>query len=1210
MRDSATCLRLLGFAPLHGLLVAALALPACTQKDADSQPADASTPAPSAAEKQATAGTLDVGETLIGELTKSLIATGLTTAQADIIAKSARKEVETAAGTIAVETKANLLASKRVIAVAPAVVAGATKALADPAVALADDALRAATAGVIVGSTVSALKGNTEDLTTGDIKKMDQAIVASSVSTLPAANLVGPSAPSAIAIVTGAAVAALPASGVASADAAGFAGAMTTGAVTSLPIAQIPSELVGASVGAVTSGVVANLGKAGVGSADVGDAAGGVARAAVGSLGSLGMSDASAVEATAGAAKGAVGALTLGGATQEQIGAAAQKVASGTVNGCGDLGVKPDNLRAYAGAATSGAISGLSAAGVTGEQVVAANIVGSIIQGSASGAAAAGIGAEQLPGLMGAVSGAAVGALQTVDLLTTAAREAAVSSAISGSMSAIQAVCQQIAGLMEQLGQLVALSMQAVAAQSVAALPQAGFSTTELASATKTVVKTGVDGITSAGITDAAGAISIAQKMMTGALEGAASLAQSGAIGATFVGDLGAAATSGALSGLDLLKSSGVVASNGDINAFTDGIKTGVQAGLSKSGLSAEVVASIQASTNATANSANASATPSTPASPTTPAPAAPHPIGTVTYNGNGNTGGAVPTDVGPYDLGTTVSVLGNTGALVKTGYTFAGWNTAANGSGTPYSASASLALTVNTTLYAQWAVYADVTPPTLTGLMDDATANLTNKTWTWGCSETGCKYRFKIDKSPTSDLSGVTYTPVTTAKLSYGVGTYYLHIQAKDAAGNESGVEDVSAQLNNANGPLDTSFNSVGYLIRNDGVSPQFADPAVTVAVQADGKILSVNALHSASGASMLTVYRFNVDGSLDTAYGNSGYITATFNDGADGHYNARSATIQPDGKLLVSGYAGRTSWDFFTARLTTSGQFDTSFGTNGIVLSHFGLGGNDEGFTMLLQPDGKILVGGMCDEADGTNVFGLIRLNANGSVDTAFGTNGHVKRMVGPGPIANLQALALQADGKIVAAGDSGAYDGKGFALIRYGADGSVDTSFGTNGTVFQPIGGANGDWPTGIHVDGDGKILVTGHARFGSSNDYTIARFTSSGALDTSFGAGVGYVHTHHGTSNDDADTHLAVQADGRLILIGRQKYTGNIHKCGVVRYNSDGTMDESFGTDGLYSFSLTYNPGLGVALGADGKINMSIWHTEGNGRWAFAVGRLLP
>ncbi len=169
-----------------------------------------------------------------------------------------------------------------------------------------------------------------------------------------------------------------------------------------------------------------------------------------------------------------------------------------------------------------------------------------------------------------------------------------------------------------------------------------------------------------------------------------------------------------------------------------------------------------------------------------------------------------------------------------------------------------------------------------------------------------------------------------------------------------------------------------------------------------------------------------------------------------------ARAVAIQADGKIVAAGYSGHgdVMYDFLLARYTTSGKLDGSFGSGGKVLTDVGV--DDYAFSVAVQPDGKIVAAGL-STAKGSGDFALVRYTKSGALDASFGSGGKVLTDLGANSYDGASAVAVQADGKIVAAGFSRAKGSGDFALVRYTTSGKLDASFGLGGKVLTNLGGA---------------------------------------------------------------------------------------------------------------------------------------------------------
>jgi uncharacterized delta-60 repeat protein len=317
---------------------------------------------------------------------------------------------------------------------------------------------------------------------------------------------------------------------------------------------------------------------------------------------------------------------------------------------------------------------------------------------------------------------------------------------------------------------------------------------------------------------------------------------------------------------------------------------------------------------------------------------------------------------------------------------------------------------------------------------------------------------------------------------------------------------------------------------------------------------------------------------GALDTSFGSGGTVTTSIGSGYD---VASALALQPDGKLVVAGntYNGSNT-DFALARYDASGALDTSFGTGGKVTTPIG-SADDKAKALVLQPDGKLVVAGSSYVSN--NDFALARYNANGTLDTSFGTGGTVTTPIS-GPSA-VSALVLQPDGKLVVAGSS--YSGNyNFALARYNANGTLDTSFGTGGKVTTPVGSAAAI-AFALALQPDGKLVAAGYGWDGTKYDFALVRYNADGTLDNTFGPG-GKVLTAIGSSTEEAKA-LVLQPDGKLVAFGESYNNGN-DDFALVRYNANGTPDASFGAGGkvLTPVGNAYDYASALALLPDGKL----------------------
>lgn len=265
---------------------------------------------------------------------------------------------------------------------------------------------------------------------------------------------------------------------------------------------------------------------------------------------------------------------------------------------------------------------------------------------------------------------------------------------------------------------------------------------------------------------------------------------------------------------------------------------------------------------------------------------------------------------------------------------------------------------------------------------------------------------------------------------------------------------------------------------------------------------------------------------GSLDAPFGVGGVRLVSFGRGAE---EAHAIVLQPDGKSLVGGFAdvagGRK---FALMRLDLTGALDPTFGSGGTIITTFAGSSWDIIWGLVVQPDGKIVAAG------GYDAFALARYNTDGSLDSTFGSNGTVRTAVGISQ-ATAYSVALQADGKIVAGGWSvqAGIPAVQFTLIRYNSDGSLDPSFGSGGISSTPVDGYSGQIRS-IVIQPDGKIVAAGDARVAGTYDFAFARFNTDGSVDTLFGTN-GSTIIAIGTG-DDTCFSVRLQSDGKIVAVG--------------------------------------------------------------------------
>jgi len=247
-----------------------------------------------------------------------------------------------------------------------------------------------------------------------------------------------------------------------------------------------------------------------------------------------------------------------------------------------------------------------------------------------------------------------------------------------------------------------------------------------------------------------------------------------------------------------------------------------------------------------------------------------------------------------------------------------------------------------------------------------------------------------------------------------------------------------------------------------------------------------------SYDASSMLGLLTWNPipAGSLDITFSGDGLLTTDF---GSGNEDADAIALQPDGKIVAAGSALNSSHNgnFALARYNPDGSLDTTFSSDGKLTTAFG-SGNVGAYAVAVQADGKIMAAGYIRSSSASRDSALVRYNPNGSLDTTFNDDGWLTTAVSSGDDF-INAVVLQSDGKILAAGyaDNGGYGG--FALERYNPDGSLDTTFSDDGLINTAFGFGS-DLAYALALQADGKIVVAGYAWNGSDYDFALARYTA--------------------------------------------------------------------------------------------------------------------
>jgi uncharacterized delta-60 repeat protein len=378
-------------------------------------------------------------------------------------------------------------------------------------------------------------------------------------------------------------------------------------------------------------------------------------------------------------------------------------------------------------------------------------------------------------------------------------------------------------------------------------------------------------------------------------------------------------------------------------------------------------------------------------------------------------------------------------------------------------------------------------------------------------------------------------------------------------AANTVTNGTDYGLARYHANGTLDSSFGTGGKVLTDVG---GLGDVISAIALQADGKIVAAG-FSFTENIFDFSVVRYNANGSLDTSFGNGGKVLTDFQNNDD---EAFAMVLQPDGKIVVAGLTADSNFklDFALARYLSNGALDPSFGTGGKVVTDL-FGSDDQGYALLRQGDGKLIVAGAAINIKSfENQFALVRYNENGTLDGTFGSFGKATTAFTDG--SSISSLLLLPDGKIIAGGFAftshdenrpthGEVTGN-FALVKYNPDGSVDESFGESGKVTTDFFGED-DSIHSLILQTNGKIVVVGSA-----------------------------VTDHHEERLTGEKTGLDRIKKPHIITAGELDPS----VFALARYHGDGSLDDSFGNDGKATVEVApdVNIAFAAAMQNDGRI----------------------
>lgn len=401
--------------------------------------------------------------------------------------------------------------------------------------------------------------------------------------------------------------------------------------------------------------------------------------------------------------------------------------------------------------------------------------------------------------------------------------------------------------------------------------------------------------------------------------------------------------------------------------------------------------------------------------------------------------------------------------------------------------------------------------------------------------------------------------------------------------------------------GTLDLNFATDGkYIYDKDNI-----DLYQDVKIQPDGKIVAIGTTYTPSYTSSIQVTRLMPDGTLDPSFADNGQYSFTLNI----ETGAYKCVIKNDGKILIGGYTTNytTYWSLML-QLNEDGTPDPAFGNNGVVLHTMGTYENFI-YALALQDDGSILTAGYTQNSEYKNVPTVLKFSETGILDTSFGTNGAATV-----PVTEVDndfsAISIQSDGKIVAAGHiSNGVNWFSLLVARFDQNGVLDPAYGTDGIVNMNLGNVDDEFYDMVMLDND-EVILTGFVV--SQPDYNfkllLMKLDNYGYLSLGFGFG-GY--SIWGEVPYTFGDVMALQPDGKILVAGStgELAPGN-NDWAIWRFNADGNIDNTFGTNGVTTIDFFGNAdeALGLALYQD-KIIVAGKTRNAENRLDFAMAEFI-
>lgn len=373
--------------------------------------------------------------------------------------------------------------------------------------------------------------------------------------------------------------------------------------------------------------------------------------------------------------------------------------------------------------------------------------------------------------------------------------------------------------------------------------------------------------------------------------------------------------------------------------------------------------------------------------------------------------------------------------------------------------------------------------------------------------------------------------------------------------------------------------FGTTGYTVQNFGKSSE----ARAGAYYSNGRLVLTGHYFNGSNNDFATIRLF-ADGTLDTTWGSGGQVITDLNGRDD---RSHGVAIDSLGRVVIVGTTQTSNngnaFDFGVVRFNSRGQLDTKFNTTGKVTTNFGSNSADFPRSVAIDSLNRVVVGGFRDNAsDGQDyAFAVARYDTNGVLDTKFASAGRAITDVTPAQHDTLESVALLSDNRILAFGRTKSGSATDFAVVRYGTNGILDTTYGTGGKVTTNFAGRE-DMAWAGAWDGEDRFTVAGRVHSGSNYDVGIARYNSDGSLDSNWGAS-GKMTQAISTTGNDVPRGMTIFGSNDILVTGRV-HNGSNWDLFAMRLLSDGALDTRYDTDGMYTADLR---------GRDEEINSMVW-----------------